>query len=43
MEMVGSPAAGMYTVGRRMLVELRETALGYAATPAACAVCGRCG
>ena len=34
----------MYTVGRRMPAELRGTALGgYAATPAACAVCGHCG
>ena len=34
----------MYAVGRRLPAELRETALGgCAATPAACAACGRCG
>ena len=34
----------MYTVGRHLPAELRETALGgCAATPAACAACGRCG
>lgn len=34
----------MYAVGRRIPVELRETALGgCAATPAACAKCGKCG
>lgn len=36
--------AAMYNVGRRLPVELRETALGgCAATPAACARCGGCG
>ena len=34
----------MYAVGRRLPVELRETALGgCAATPSACQRCGRCG
>lgn len=34
----------MYAVGKRLPAELRETALGgCAATPAACAACGRCG
>ena len=34
----------MVAVGRRLPVELRETALGgCAATPSACAACGRCG
>lgn len=34
----------MYTVGRHLPAELRETALGgCAATPAACAACGHCG
>ena len=33
----------MYTVGKRIPMELRETALGgCAATPSACAACGRC-
>ena len=33
----------MYAVGRRIPIELRETALGgCAATPAACAKCGLC-
>lgn len=34
----------MYTVGKRLPVELRETALGgCAAAPSACAACGKCG
>lgn len=34
----------MYTVGRRLPMELRETALGgCAVTPSACAACGHCG
>ena len=34
----------MYAVGRRIPIELRETALGgCAATPSACARCGGCG
>ena len=34
----------MYAVGRRIPIELRETALGgCAAAPSACAACGRCG
>ena len=33
----------MYAVGKRIPMELRETALGgCAATPSACAACGRC-
>ena len=33
----------MYAVGRRIPIELRETALGgCAATPSACAKCGLC-
>ena len=36
--------AAMYAVGRRIPMELRETALGgCASTPAACAACGGCG
>ncbi len=35
--------ATMYTVGKRLPVELRETALGgCAAAPSACAACGKC-
>ncbi|MGO5029874.1 L-serine ammonia-lyase, iron-sulfur-dependent, subunit alpha [Candidatus Agathobaculum pullicola] len=35
--------ATMYTVGRRIPIELRETALGgCAVTPSACEVCGHC-
>lgn len=35
--------ATMYAVGRRIPIELRETALGgCAVTPSACEVCGRC-
>lgn len=35
--------ATMYTVGKRLPVELRETALGGCATaPSACAACGKC-
>ena len=34
----------MYAVGRRLPIELRETALGGCATaPSACARCGGCG
>lgn len=34
----------MYAVGKRIPMELRETALGgCAATPSACAACGKCG
>ena len=34
----------MYAVGRRLPIELRETALGgCAAAPSACAACGGCG
>ena len=34
----------MYAVGRRLPIELRETALGgCAAAPSACARCGGCG
>lgn len=36
--------ATMYAVGRRIPIELRETALGgCAVTPSACEVCGHCG
>lgn len=36
--------AALYAVGRRIPIELRETALGgCAAAPSACAACGRCG
>lgn len=36
--------AAMYTVGKRMPAELRETALGgCAATPTCCGLCSGCG